>query len=192
MLKSRIASLVIVPAVAFVLMGGTTVKPGGAPKIPNNGNGNGNNNNNNKNSKDSKPGSSDTVKKWKDDDLDDAKKSELPICVYIYDDNDKNNTRAKQIEGPTALNSAEVRDKLKAFKCVKLKESDAKHWPADWATQAKGGAVLVFASSDMKQLQMIDKNFPHENITVANLETMIENILKYEEQKKAAKQPAKK
>ena len=182
----RFATLALVPAVAFMLMGGSTVKPGASN--PNKGNNN--NNNNNKNtSKDPKAGDGDSVKKWKDGDFDEAKKAEKPICLYIYDADDKNNTRAKLIEGPTALGSAEVKDKLKTFKCVKLKESESKGWPADWISRAKGGAVLVLASSDLTQLQIIDKTTPRENVSVAGLEATIDGILKYEEAKKA--QPAK-
>ena len=154
----------------------------------------GRNNNNNKDSY--KAGNGEEVKKWTAKSMEDAKKSGLPICVYIFDPANKNNPRAKLLEGGEGIGGADAKDKLKKFYCLKLSVASAtdsaKGWPAEWFSRAKDSAAVFLLSSDFTQIRMFDKEIPKESITAENTELAIGFILQYEEKKKAqaAKNPA--
>jgi len=155
--------------------------------------GKGRNNNNNKNKDNYKAGDGESVKKWKTESADDAKKAAKPICLYIYDPSDKKNVRAKLMEGPSFLGDSGVKSKLKSFECIKLAVTDdSKGWPASLLESAKSGAAVVLISSDFKNTQSFDNSTAKEGITVPALTATLDAVLKYEEQKKAAetKKPA--
>ena len=179
---------------AFVLLGSGYKNPGNTA-APEETAGKSYNNNKNKNKNDYKAGSGEAVKSWKEASLDDAKKSQKPICVYLYDGTNKRNDRAKLMEGAEGLDSAEVKDKLKEFFCVKFdiginpkdttKEKDMKGWPTDWPARAKDGAAVMFISSDTLQLLAVDRDTPKDSIIPSLFLNDIQTILKYEEAKKA-------
>src|SRR5258708_18947776 len=149
-----------------------------------NGRNNGNNNKNNNNT--DKPGDGDSVKKWKSESADDAKKDGRPICLYIYDPSNKTNARAKLLEGPSGLESADVKEKLKQFASLKVvTPGGAKGWPEAWMENAKTGASLIIITSDFKQSTAFDRDMPKDNIRPDTIVAAMDGALKYEAALKA-------
>jgi len=145
-----------------------------------------------------KAGQGDSVAKWGKLDFATAKVEGLPLCIYIYDPEDRNATRAKLLESPNVLGHENLKTKLEGFSRVKLtadtgegkKFEDAKGWPAAWLFGAKSSASLIIASSDLRMTQIYDKNTPKEQITHQNIAAVLESILKYEAHLKAEAEKA--
>ena len=129
-------------------------------------------------------GEAGSVSGWGAKDFQEIKKLEQPLCVYVFDPKYGSNITAKFLEG--ILGSAEVKEKLKPFLCVKLKSdgSDSKGWPSDWMARSYNGAVLVVASSDFGQKLVYDKD-NKETVSAVGLAVQLRNIAKYEEERKA-------
>src|SRR4051794_23134276 len=68
-----------------------------------------------------KAGDADPVKSWGSRDYEAAKTAGIPLCVYIFDPANNNNSRAKLFEGPDLLANADVKSKLKGFLTLKIK-----------------------------------------------------------------------
>src|SRR5438132_140328 len=80
-----------------------------------------------------KGGDSEAVKSWASRDYENAKTAGLPLCIYLFDPSNNNNSRAKLLEGPDLLSNADVKSKLKSFLTLKIKTdgSDVKGWPQE-------------------------------------------------------------
>lgn len=136
-------------------------------------------------------GKTDGVKTAKNEDFIKVKDSDRPICVYIFDSDAVDNTRASLLEGSSGIASAEVRQRLGQFKFIKIKAdgTDAKGWPAEWMQKSKNSAALILMSSDLQRVVMFDRDIPKEGISPQSIVAGADSILKYEELRKA--EPAK-
>jgi len=150
---------------------------------------------NNGNSNDGfQAGKTDGVKGAKSEDFDKIKESDRPMCLYIYDSDSSDNTRAALLEGSSGIANANVRQKLGQFRFIKVKANgtDAKGWPVEWLQKSKNSAALILMSSDMTRVIMYDRDLPKEGITPQVLVSGAETILKYERMKKAVPATQKK
>jgi hypothetical protein len=141
-----------------------------------------------------KAGAADSVKGWPTRDFENAKTAGLPLCVYFYNPENNNNSRAKYIEGPDLLANADVKSSLKGFLSLKVKTdgSDAKGWPAEILSRAgKGGAVML-ASGDMSQIFFFDNTMQMSDIKPAMFVQQAAGILNYEKKNPAAKKEEEK
>lgn len=131
-------------------------------------------------------GEADSVKDWGAKDFLTAKASGQPLCVYIYDAKYKPNMASRYFEAKEVLGSADVREQLKPFLCIRLKSdcSDSKGWPGDLLARSFDGAVLMLATSDFAQKSVYDKQ-NKEFVNAAGLVAQLKAIVQYEEQRKA-------
>lgn len=128
--------------------------------------------------KDFKGGDTDAVKEWKSRTFENLKAVPAAYCIYIYDGDRKNNSRAFLLEGKEALGNAGVKEALSKFTKVKIK-NDAKGWPEAWMKDSEGGATLVFLSGD--KITVIDKRVPAAEVDDKYLIPMIKGIAAHQE-----------
>jgi hypothetical protein len=140
-----------------------------------------------------KAGYGESVAKWNKVDFEPAKAEAKPMCIYIYDPEDKNATRAKLLESPNVLGHDNVKTRLETFQRIKMtadtgegkKFEDVKGWPSAWLFGAKASCSLILASSDLRMTQIYDKNTPKEMITHQHITAVLDSIIKYEAHLKA-------
>lgn len=123
-------------------------------------------------------GDSDCVKAWYAPTFESIKESTQPIIIYIYDAKPKLNHFAEKLE-TKVLTSADVADRVKKFRCIKIKVDD-KNWPAEWTSVAVNGAALMVMSSDRKHVESFDKNSDSSRLTSAMLVQTLDMILNAE------------
>ncbi|MGD0088945.1 MAG: alanine-zipper protein [Planctomycetota bacterium] len=131
----------------------------------------------------------DDPKNWPARDFASAAAVPGAVCVYIKDPKPKKNHEAEALEGKEMLGNEEVRVKLRPFNRIKIKSdgSDGKGWPSEWLAHAKNGAVLVLFNSDPHSDP--GKNaFIGMSVVKEKLLEMIDTVLKYEAELKAARE----
>jgi hypothetical protein len=130
----------------------------------------------------------DDFKKWPARDFGNATAIQCPVIVYIKDADAKNNKEAGTLEGSNFLGNEEARVKLRAFTRVKIKNdgSNSKGWSPAWMKAAENGAVLVLFSSDKSKIFPFGKATPKADFSKEAFLSAIDDLLKYEADKKAA------
>lgn len=130
----------------------------------------------------------DDVKKWPARDFGNATAIQCPIIVYIKDDGAKNNKEAEKLEGADFLGNADIRVKLRALTRVKIKHdgSNSKGWPQAWMAAAGNSAMLVLFSSDKSKVFPFGRATPKADFSKEAFLRAIDELLKYEAEKKAA------
>src|SRR5437870_5711223 len=103
-------------------------------------------------------GKSEFVKSLPSRDYENARTAGMPLCIYFFDPNQRNNPRGRYLE--TVLANADLRSRLKETLYLKIRSdaSDVRGWPANFLESANKSAALVFISSDFKQIISFDKS----------------------------------
>lgn len=130
----------------------------------------------------------DDVKKWPARDFANATVIQCPIIAYIKDGDAKNNKDAEKLEGGDFLGNADIRVKLRAFTRIQIKNdgSNSKGWPQAWMAAAENSALLVLFSSDKSKVFPFGKATPKADFSKEAFLRAIDELLKYEAEKKAA------
>ena len=125
-------------------------------------------------------GKSEFVKNLPGRDYESARNAGMPLCVYFFDPNQRNNPRGRYLE--QVLSNAELRSKLKQFLYLKIRSdgSDVRGWPQNLLEPAMKSAALVFISSDFKQVIPFDKSMQTESITQEAVARALLSTLQYE------------
>jgi hypothetical protein len=125
-------------------------------------------------------GKSEFVKGLPSRDFENARNSGMPLCIYFFDSNQRNNARARYLE--QILSNAELRSRLKEVLYLKIRSdgSDVRGWPANLLDLANKSAAIVFISSDFKQIIPFDKSMQNEAITVETVTGALAGTLQYE------------